>query len=94
MNKGLKCDQTIKVMCSTCHICKIYVQVAALRDELSDKQDLISELRDLNQKFTLAHQRMQADYERLKQEEVNKSVKLQEMILLHERREQVCYDFV
>lgn len=32
---------------------------------------------------------MQADYERLKQEEANKSVKLQELILLNERREQV-----
>lgn len=33
---------------------------------------------------------MQADYERLKQEEANKSVKLQELMLLNERREQVC----
>ncbi|KAM0728184.1 Kinesin heavy chain [Formica fusca] len=67
-------------------------QVAALRDELSQKQELISELKDLNQKFTLAHQQMQADYERLKQEEANKSVKLQELVLLNERREQARKD--
>jgi len=56
---------------------------------LSEKQELISELKDLNQKFTLAHQQMQSDYERLKQEEANKSIKLQELVLLNERREQV-----
>ncbi|XP_076671251.1 kinesin heavy chain isoform X3 [Andrena cerasifolii] len=67
-------------------------QVAALRDELSEKQELISELKDLNQKFTLAHQQMQTDYERLKQEEANKSVKLQELILLNERRDQARKD--
>lgn len=32
---------------------------------------------------------MQADYERLKQEEANKSSKLRELMLLNERREQV-----
>lgn len=35
---------------------------------------------------------MQTDYERLKQEEANKSVKLQELILLNERRDQVRGD--
>ena len=34
---------------------------------------------------------MQADYERLKQEEADKSVKLQELLLMNERREQVCF---
>ncbi|XP_012282547.1 kinesin heavy chain isoform X2 [Orussus abietinus] len=67
-------------------------QVAALRDEISEKQQLIGELKDLNQKFTLAHQQMQADYERLKQEEADKSIKLQELILTNERREQARKD--
>lgn len=62
-----------------------------MRDEISDKQQLIGELKDLNQKFTLAHQQMQADYERLKQEEADKSVKLQELVLMNERREQVIF---
>lgn len=66
-------------------------QVATLRDEISEKQQLIGELKDLNQKFTLAHQQMQADYERLKQEEADKSVKLQELLLMNERREQVGF---
>ena len=65
------------------------MQVATLRDEISLKQDMINELKDMNQKFTLAHQQMQVDYERLKQEEADKSAKLQELILLNERREQV-----
>lgn len=65
-----------------------------MRDEISEKQDLISELKDLNQKFTLAHQQMQADYERLKQEEADKSVKLQELYLMNERREQAINLFL
>ena len=34
----------------------------------------------LNQKYTLAHQQIQQDYERLKQEENEKSNKLQELM--------------
>jgi kinesin family protein 5 len=67
-------------------------QVAALRDEIMEKQASISELKDLNQKYTLAHQQMQQDYERLKQEENDKSNKLQELILTNERREQARKD--
>lgn len=67
-------------------------QVAALRDEIMEKQTSISELKDLNQKYTLAHQQMQQDYERLKQEENDKSNKLQELILTNERREQARKD--
>ncbi|GLH08597.1 Kinesin-like protein costa [Gryllus bimaculatus] len=67
-------------------------QVATLRDEIMEKQSAINELKDLNQKYTLAHQQMQQDYERLKQEESDKSLKLQELILTNERREQARKD--
>uniref|UniRef100_A0A182P7N1 Kinesin heavy chain n=1 Tax=Anopheles epiroticus TaxID=199890 RepID=A0A182P7N1_9DIPT len=55
-------------------------QVSALRDEISEKQELINELKDTNQKLTLAHQQMTADYEKLKQEEQEKSSKLQTLM--------------
>nr|CAD7440800.1 unnamed protein product [Timema bartmani] len=67
-------------------------QVATLRDEIVEKQQAINDLKDLNQKYTLAHQQMQQDYERLKQEENEKSNKLQELILTNERREQARKD--
>lgn len=40
----------------------------------------------------MAHQQIQQDYERLKQEEQDKSAKLQELILTNERREQARKD--
>ncbi|XP_050079836.1 kinesin heavy chain isoform X1 [Anopheles maculipalpis] len=55
-------------------------QVSALRDEISEKQELINELKDTNQKLTLAHQQMTVDYEKLKQEEQEKSSKLQTLM--------------
>lgn len=69
-------------------------QVAQLRDEISDKQNIISELKDMNQKFTLTHHQMQADHDRLKQEEAEKSAKLQELVTMNERREQVSFFFI
>ncbi|XP_017769258.1 PREDICTED: kinesin heavy chain [Nicrophorus vespilloides] len=67
-------------------------QVATLRDEISEKQQLISDVKDLNQKLTLAQQQLQADYEKLKQEESQKSNKLQELITSNDRREQAKKD--
>ncbi|KAG5682991.1 hypothetical protein PVAND_012303 [Polypedilum vanderplanki] len=67
-------------------------QVADLRDEISEKQEQINELKDVNQKLTLAHQQMSNDHEKLKQEEAEKSARLQELILTNERREQARKD--
>uniref|UniRef100_A0A1B6E6U1 Kinesin heavy chain n=1 Tax=Clastoptera arizonana TaxID=38151 RepID=A0A1B6E6U1_9HEMI len=67
-------------------------QVAELRDEISEKQSMINEVKDLNQKYTLAHQQLQQEYEKLKQEETEKSSKLQELISTNERREQARKD--
>ncbi|ERL92537.1 hypothetical protein D910_09850 [Dendroctonus ponderosae] len=55
-------------------------QVASLRDEIAEKQQLINDIRDSNQKLTLAQQQLQADYEKIKGEETEKSQKLQELM--------------
>lgn len=60
-----------------------FVAVATLRDEIAEKQALINEVKDQNQKFTLAHQQLQQDYEKLKLEEQDKSQKLQELMLVY-----------
>ncbi|CAH2001129.1 unnamed protein product [Acanthoscelides obtectus] len=67
-------------------------QVAALRDEIAEKQQLINEIKDSNQKLQLAQQQLQADYDKIKSEETEKSQKLQELIATNERREQARKD--
>lgn len=67
-------------------------QVSELRDEIIAKQHEMEEMKDVHQKLILAHQQMAADYEKLKQEEAEKSNKLQEIILINERREQARKD--
>ncbi|XP_054285876.1 kinesin heavy chain isoform X2 [Macrosteles quadrilineatus] len=67
-------------------------QVGELRDEISEKQSVINQLKDLNQKYTLAQQQLQQEYEKLKKDEEDKSHKLQELILTNERREQARKD--
>jgi kinesin family protein 5 len=67
-------------------------QVAALRDEIAEKQQLINDIKDSNQKVTLAQQQLQSEYEKLKLEESEKSQKLQELITTNERREQARKD--
>ncbi|XP_055919873.1 kinesin heavy chain [Eupeodes corollae] len=67
-------------------------QVAELRDEILSKQHEMNEMKDVHQKLILAHQQMTADYEKLKQEEADKSSRLQDIILTNERREQARKD--
>ncbi|XP_058164291.1 kinesin heavy chain isoform X1 [Dasypus novemcinctus] len=67
-------------------------QLARLRDEINEKQKTIDELRDLNQKLQLELEKLQADYEKLKNEEHEKSAKLQELTFLYERHEQSKQD--
>ncbi|XP_068144651.1 kinesin heavy chain [Drosophila tropicalis] len=67
-------------------------QVSELRDEITAKQHEMNEMKDVHQKLLLAHQQMSVDYEKLKQEEAEKSTDLQNIILINERREQARKD--
>ena len=52
----------------------------------------MEELKDDNQKMTLAFEQLQRDHDKLKEDEVGKSKKLQEFQLLNEHREQAKQD--
>jgi len=67
-------------------------QVATLRNEVTEKQSAMEELRDSNQALTLATEALQRDHDKLKEEEQEKSRRLQELIALNERREQARQD--
>ena len=67
-------------------------QVAQLRDEITEKATLMEELKDDNQKMTLAFEQLQRDHDKLKEDEQGKSKKLQEFQLLNEHREQAKQD--
>ncbi|XP_050043791.1 kinesin heavy chain [Dermacentor andersoni] len=67
-------------------------QLSSLRDEIADKIGHIDALKDTNQKLSLAQERLQQEYDRLKQEEQEKSHKLQELQFLNARREQARQD--
>ena len=67
-------------------------QVAQLRNEITEKQTAMDELRDNNQALTLATEALQRDHDKLKEEEQEKSRRLQELIALNERREQARQD--
>merc|ERR1719422_469135 len=67
-------------------------QVAQLRNEITEKQTAMEELRDNNQALTLATEALQRDHDKLKEEEQEKSRRLQELIALNERRERARQD--
>jgi kinesin family protein 5 len=66
--------------------------VSTLRNEIEDKQAIIAELKDETQKLTLAFEQLQRDHDKLKDEETDKSKKLNELQFHAERREQAKQD--
>ena len=69
-----------------------FLQISTLREEVESKQAMMEELRDSNQKLTLAQEKMIADYEKLKREEEEKSAKLADITVANERKEQAKQD--
>merc|ERR1712012_691642 len=67
-------------------------QLSQLRNEITEKQTAMEELRDNNQALTLATEALQRDHDKLKEEEQEKSRRLQELIALNERRVQARQD--
>ncbi|KAK6165576.1 hypothetical protein SNE40_022480 [Patella caerulea] len=67
-------------------------QLSALREDISEKQGVIDTLKDTNQKLSLALEKLQSDYDKLKQDEAEKSVKLSELSVQMDRREQAKQD--
>ena len=63
--------------------------MAQLRDQITEKQALMEELKDEHQKTSLAFEQLQRDHDKIKEEEAEKSKKLQELSLMNEHREQV-----
>lgn len=51
-------------------------QVSTLRNEIEEKQAAIATLKDENQRLTLAFEQLQRDHERLKEDESEKSKRL------------------
>uniref|UniRef100_A0A8D0D4A6 Kinesin-like protein n=1 Tax=Sander lucioperca TaxID=283035 RepID=A0A8D0D4A6_SANLU len=67
-------------------------QISNLRDELDNKEKLITELQDLNQKIMLEQERLRVEHEKLKSTDQEKSRKLHELTVMQDRREQARQD--
>ncbi|XP_053373488.1 kinesin heavy chain-like isoform X2 [Mercenaria mercenaria] len=67
-------------------------QISSLRDEIATKQAHMDQLKDTNQKLSLALEKLQGDYDKLKQDETEKSAKLAELSQQIDRREQARQD--
>uniref|UniRef100_UPI0037E98477 kinesin-1 heavy chain-like n=1 Tax=Semicossyphus pulcher TaxID=241346 RepID=UPI0037E98477 len=67
-------------------------QLSSLRDELDNKEKIITELQDLNQKIMLEQERLRVEHEKLKAADQEKSRQLQELTVQQDRREQASQD--
>jgi HK97 family phage major capsid protein len=66
--------------------------VSQLRNEVTEKQTQIAELKDESQKLSIAFDQLRKDYDKLKEDEQEKSKKLSELLQANERREQAKQD--
>ncbi|XP_053266670.1 kinesin heavy chain isoform X2 [Pleuronectes platessa] len=67
-------------------------QLGHLRDEINEKQKIIDELTDCNQRLQLELEQLHDDFERLRGREHHKSRQLEDLTFLHERHEQSKQD--
>merc|ERR1739838_404004 len=67
-------------------------QVGRLRDEVEEKMRMIEALNDNHNKLFLENEKLQNDYDRLKKDERDKEVKLRELHIKFDRREQARQD--
>uniref|UniRef100_A0A452RNZ2 Kinesin-like protein n=1 Tax=Ursus americanus TaxID=9643 RepID=A0A452RNZ2_URSAM len=58
-------------------------QLSRLRDEIEEKQKIIDEIRDLNQKLQLEQEKLSSDYNKLKVEDQEREMKLEKCLPLH-----------
>ncbi|XP_031414085.1 kinesin heavy chain-like [Clupea harengus] len=62
-------------------------QLSRLRDEVAVKQRMLDELKDLNESLLLEQRKLMADHEKLKMEEQEKDLKLQQLVMINEKQE-------
>uniref|UniRef100_A0A7M4EN26 Kinesin-like protein n=1 Tax=Crocodylus porosus TaxID=8502 RepID=A0A7M4EN26_CROPO len=68
-------------------------QLSRLRDEIEEKQKIIDEIRDMNQKLQLEQEKLSADYDKLKIEDQEREMKLEkELQTLHNLRKLFVQD--
>ncbi|XP_049628952.1 kinesin heavy chain [Suncus etruscus] len=67
-------------------------QLSRLRDEIEEKQKIIDDIRDLNQKLQLEQEKLSSDYDKLKIEDQEREMKLEKLLLLNDKREQARED--
>ncbi|XP_077347203.1 kinesin-1 heavy chain isoform X2 [Lithobates pipiens] len=67
-------------------------QLSSLRDEIENKEKLITDLQDQNQKMMLEQELLRVEHEKLKYADQEKSKKLHDLTVMQDRREQARQD--
>uniref|UniRef100_A0A452V586 Kinesin-like protein n=1 Tax=Ursus maritimus TaxID=29073 RepID=A0A452V586_URSMA len=67
-------------------------QLSRLRDEIEEKQKIIDEIRDLNQKLQLEQEKLSSDYNKLKVEDQEREMKLEKLFLRESRELQTLHN--